>query len=115
MIKDYFNEEDRDPTITELKVIDTYWSDHCRHTTFNTEIEEVKFEDGKYKDLIENAFKDYLSSREFLGLKKPMSLMDLGTINAKLSRKLGLLDNLDISEEINACSIEIDVNIDEST
>ena len=115
MIKDYFNEEDRDPTITELKVIDTYWSDHCRHTTFNTEIQDVKFEDGKYKDLIENAFKDYISSREFLGVKKPMSLMDLGTINAKLSRKLGLLDNLDISEEINACSIEIDVNIDEST
>ncbi|TJX14219.1 phosphoribosylformylglycinamidine synthase [Tissierella creatinini] len=114
MIRDYFKEEDRDPTITELKVIDTYWSDHCRHTTFNTEIEDVKFQEGKYKNLIEKAFQDYLSSREFLNIKKPMSLMDLGTINAKLCKKLGLLDDLDISEEINACSIEIDVNIDDS-
>ncbi len=114
MIRDYFKEEDRDPTITELKVIDTYWSDHCRHTTFNTEIQDVKFEEGKYKELIEKTFKDYLSTRESLNVKKPMCLMDLGTINSKLAKKLGQLDDLDISEEINACSIEIDVNIDGS-
>lgn len=112
MIKDYFKEEDRDPTITELKVIDTYWSDHCRHTTFNTEIKDVQFQEGRYKEVIERAFEDYLQTRKVLEVKKPMCLMDLGTINSKLSKKLGLLDDLDISEEINACSIEMDVNID---
>ncbi len=113
LIREYFsNEEHRDPTITELKVIDTYWSDHCRHTTFNTEITDVRFQEGRYKEVIENTFKDYLSSREYLNRTKPLSLMDLGTINAKLCKKKGLLDDLDVSEEINACSIEIDVNID---
>lgn len=116
LIRDYFAKEElRDPTITELKVIDTYWSDHCRHTTFNTEITDVKFSEGRYRDLIEATFKDYLTSREFLKRRKPISLMDLGTINAKLCREQGLLEDLDVSEEINAYSIEIGVNIDDKT
>lgn len=115
LIKNYFtNEEKRNPTITELKVIDTYWSDHCRHTTFFTEIEDIKIEDGKYKQIIEEALASYIKSREFVETKKPITLMDLATINTKQSKKMGLLDDLDISDEINACSIEIDVNIDKS-
>ncbi len=113
LIREYFaNEERRDPTITELKVIDTYWSDHCRHTTFFTEIEDIKIEEGKYKKIIEETFTNYLKSRNFIETKKAITLMDLATINAKQCRKMGLLDDLDVSEEINACSIEIDVNID---
>lgn len=113
MIRDYFrDDEKRNPTVTELKVIDTYWSDHCRHTTFFTEIQDIKLQEGKYKKVLEVALEDYLQSRKDLSLTKPVTLMDLATINAKESKKLGLLDDLDISEEINACSIEIDVDID---
>lgn len=111
----YFKEvERRNPTITELKVIDTYWSDHCRHTTFMTEIEDVEFEESKYKPLIEMAFEEYLSSRNYVyeDKEKPMSLMDLATINMKEIKKKGLLDDLEESEEINAASIEIDVDIE---
>lgn len=111
----YFKEvERRNPTITELKVIDTYWSDHCRHTTFMTEIEDVEFEESKYKPLIEKAFEEYLSSRNYVyeDKEKPMSLMDLATINMKEIKKKGLLDDLEESEEINAASIEIDVDIE---
>ncbi|MPW24963.1 phosphoribosylformylglycinamidine synthase [Alkalibaculum sp. M08DMB] len=110
-VKEYFAvSEERDPTITELKVIDTYWSDHCRHTTFFTEIQDIQVEDGLYKDVVENTLKEYVSSREYIQTKKPITLMDLATVNGKQCRKMGLLPDLDISDEINACSIEIDVD-----
>ena len=104
----YFKKEDRDPTITEIKMIDTYWSDHCRHTTFLTTVDSVKFED----ELLEAAYKDYLSAREYLGRTKPQNLMDIGTIAAKCLKKLGKLDKLDESEEINACTVKVEVEID---
>ncbi|WP_422487033.1 phosphoribosylformylglycinamidine synthase [Gudongella sp. DL1XJH-153] len=116
LIRDYFrNDEKRDPTVTELKVIDTYWSDHCRHTTFFTEIEDIKIQEGKYQKVFQDSLDRYYESRMETGVKKPVSLMDLATINARETRKNGLLDNLDISDEINACSIEIDVDIDGNT
>ena len=103
----YFrDEENRPPTITELKVIDTYWSDHCRHTTFTTAIDDVTFENGA--EIIERAFKNYLAAREKIHDEKNISLMDLGTIGAKIVRP----KNLDESEEINACSIKIRATID---
>ena len=104
----YFKKEDRDPTITEIKMIDTYWSDHCRHTTFLTTIDSVKFED----ELLEAAYRDYLAARESIGRTKPQNLMDIGTIAAKCLRKLGKLDKLDESEEINACTVKIEVEAD---
>ena len=105
----YFAEINRPPTITELKVIDTYWSDHCRHTTFNTAIDEVTFEDGKYKTEFEKTFRDYLAEKN---PDKDISLMDLGTIAAKILKREGILKNLDESEEINACSFKIKADID---
>ncbi len=104
----YFISEGRCPTITEIKMIDTYWSDHCRHTTFLTTIDEIRFED----ELIERTYQEYLAAREMLGRKKPQNLMDIGTIAAKCLRKLGKLDKLDESEEINACTVKIDVEVD---
>jgi phosphoribosylformylglycinamidine synthase len=114
----YFrDDEKRNPTITELKLIDTYWSDHCRHTTFMTEIVDVKIEENIYKPLIEEAFKEYLQSRNYVyeDRKKPICLMDLATINMKEIKKKGLLDDLEESEEVNAASIEIDIDIDGKT
>ena len=104
----YFKKENRCPTITEIKMIDTYWSDHCRHTTFLTTVDSVHFED----ELLDGAYKDYISAREFLGRTKPQNLMDIGTIAAKCLKKLGKLDKLDESEEINACTVKIDVEVD---
>ncbi|TDT71980.1 phosphoribosylformylglycinamidine synthase [Hypnocyclicus thermotrophus] len=108
-IQEYFkNEEKRDPTETEIKVLDTYWSDHCRHTTFETEILNVKIED----EVIKKAFENYLNDREYVhNNKKTMCLMDLATLGMKKMRKLGLLDDLEVSDEINACSIEIKVDV----
>jgi len=107
------NEAGRDPFITELKVIDTYWSDHCRHTTFLTEITDVSIEQGDFTAPIESAYEMYLKTRDTLGIsqKKPLTLMDLATINTKALRHQGGLKDLDISDEINACSIEIEVDI----
>ncbi|MDF2676674.1 MAG: phosphoribosylformylglycinamidine synthase [Bacillota bacterium] len=110
----YFKEvEKRNPTITEIKVIDTYWSDHCRHTTFATVINNVEFEEGKISEEIKSTFNTYLNSRKFVYEKreKDINLMDLATIGAKELRKLGLLDDLEISDEVNACSIEINVDV----
>ncbi len=104
----YFISEGRCPTITEIKMIDTYWSDHCRHTTFLTTIDEIRFED----ELIERTYREYLAAREMIGRKKPQNLMDIGTIAAKCLRKLGKLDKLDESEEINACTVKINVEVD---
>lgn len=113
--QEYFkNTEKRNPTITELKVIDTYWSDHCRHTTFNTRIEKIDIEEGFYSSIFEKAIKEYLTTREYVyeDREKPVSLMDMGTIMGKNLSKKGLLDDLEKSEEINAASIEIDVDVD---
>ena len=104
----YFISEGRCPTITEIKMIDTYWSDHCRHTTFLTTVDSVKFED----EVLEAAFRDYIAARESIGRKKPINLMDIGTIAAKCLKAAGKLDGLDESEEINACTVKITVDVD---
>ena len=106
--QDYFKTEKRCPTLTEIKMIDTYWSDHCRHTTFNTTVDKVTFED----ELLESAYKDYIASRKFLERTKPINLMDIGTIAAKCLKKAGKLEGLDESEEINACTVKITVDVD---
>ncbi len=106
--RSYFAGEKRDPTITEIKMIDTYWSDHCRHTTFLTTIDSVKFED----ELLEKTYKEYLAAREKLGRTKPQNLMDIGTLAAKYLKKTGQLQKLDESEEINACTVKIKVTVD---
>ncbi|WP_343101874.1 phosphoribosylformylglycinamidine synthase [Romboutsia sp. MSSM.1001216sp_RTP31141st1_G3_RTP31141_220114] len=114
-IQNYFRDtEKRNPTITEIKVLDTYWSDHCRHTTFMTEIEDVKIEDGKYTDIVKEAYDMYLNSRNkvYVDRQKDVCLMDIATIAMKELRKDGKLEDLDVSEEINACSINVDVEID---
>jgi phosphoribosylformylglycinamidine synthase len=103
----YFQEEGRDPTITELKMLDTYWSDHCRHTTFMTVLEDVTFEDGPAAE----AFARYQALREELGIKKPICLMDLGTIAAKYWKRKGVLTDLDESEEINACTVKVKADV----
>ena len=104
----YFRSENRDPTITEIRMIDTYWSDHCRHTTFLTEIDEAEFDDPEAED----AWREYLRTREALGRKKPVCLMDIATIAVKKLRAEGKLEKLDESEEINACTVKIDVTVD---
>jgi phosphoribosylformylglycinamidine synthase len=104
----YFREEGREPTITEIKMIDTYWSDHCRHTTFNTIIDSVSFDDP----VIQAAYDEYLAARQSIGRTKPVCLMDLGTIAAKCLKASGKLQKLDESEEINACTVKITVNVD---
>ena len=109
--QDYFRSEKRDPTITEIRVLDTYWSDHCRHTTFNTVIDDVSFED----ELLQKTYEDYLAVRSELGREKPVSLMDMATIAVKYLRTEGLLDKLDESDEINACTVKINVEIDGRT
>jgi len=106
--REYFLQEKRDPTITEIKMIDTYWSDHCRHTTFLTTIDNVKFED----ELLEKTYNEYLAVREKLGRTKPQNLMDIGTLAAKYLKKTGQLQKLDESEEINACTVKIKVEIE---
>ena len=106
--QNYFKSEDRDPTITEIKMIDTYWSDHCRHTTFLTTIDSVKFED----ELLEAAYNEYLAARDYIGRTKPINLMDVATVAVKYLRKNGKLEKLDESEEINACTVKITVNVE---
>lgn len=112
--QNYFKEKERrDPTITEIKVIDTYWSDHCRHTTFMTELKDVFIEEGKFSIPIKNTYENYLSFRnEIYGEnKKPECLMDIGTIAVKKLRREGKLKDLDESDEINACSIVVDADV----
>ncbi|HDK7174714.1 TPA: phosphoribosylformylglycinamidine synthase [Clostridium botulinum] len=115
--REYFkNEEKRNPTITEVKVIDTYWSDHCRHTTFMTEIEDIKIEEGLYSNAIKEAYEEYKNIKSFVHAKeKATCLMDIATIAAKELRKKGLMEDLDVSPEINACSIVVDAEIDGKT
>ncbi|MGM0508426.1 MAG: phosphoribosylformylglycinamidine synthase [Fusobacteriota bacterium] len=113
-IQKYFNkEEKRDPSETEIKVLDTYWSDHCRHTTFETEIKDVVFPKGEFKETLQNTFNEYIKSRKVVGREeKPMTLMDMAVISMREERKNGNLDDLEISEEINACSIRIKVDVE---
>ncbi len=111
----YFKDvEKRNPTVTEIRVIDTYWSDHCRHTTFHTKIENVEFDDGLYKVPMEKAYSSYIEQRnEIYGDKeKDICLMDIAVLGMKALRKNGMLDNLDQSEEINACSIVVPIDVD---
>ena len=112
-VQTYFrDEEKRNPTITEIRVIDTYWSDHCRHTTFMTELTDVSFEKGTFTAPIQRAYESYKTTRKNLNRKKPQTLMDMATIAVKELKAAGKLDNLDESEEINACTIIIPVDVD---
>ena len=106
--RDYFGKEGRNPTLTEIRMIDTYWSDHCRHTTFNTRIDTVKFE----SPLIESAWNKYISLRQKMESKKPITLMDIATVAVKHLKREGKLEKLDESEEINACTVKIKVNVE---
>ncbi len=106
--QEYFRGEKREPTITEIKMIDTYWSDHCRHTTFLTTIDSVKFED----EVLQKTYDEYLNDRKELGRTKPINLMDIATLATKCLKKAGKLPKLDESEEINACTVKIDVEKD---
>lgn len=118
-IQNYFkNEEKRDPSMTEIRVLDTYWSDHCRHTTFSTELTDVKFEDGFYKKPIEDTFNKYKADREILYKgrdDKFISLMDIALMGMKKLRAEGKLEDMEVSDEINACSIVVPVEIDGKT
>lgn len=115
--RDYFkNEEKRDPSETELRVLDSYWSDHCRHTTFETEIQNIDYGEGQYSTLIKDTFLQYLESRKKAGgEKKVISLMDMATIAMREMFQSGELDDLDKSEEINACSIKVPVKTENGT
>ena len=104
----YFRTEKRDPTITEIRMIDTYWSDHCRHTTFNTIIDSVEFHDS----LLQSAYNDYLAVRKELGRTKPVCLMDIATLAVRQLKADGRLSKLDESDEINACTVKIEVEAD---
>lgn len=105
LCRKYFASENRNPTITEIKIIDTYWSDHCRHTTFLTIIDNAEFED----DFIQKTYEEYLSTRKEINDNKPISLMDLATVCIKYFKKKGKLDKLEESEEINACTVKINI------
>ena len=109
--REYFRSEQRDPTITEIKVLDTYWSDHCRHTTFNTVIDSVHFDDI----MLNRAWNEYLRTRAHMGTTKPVTLMDIATIAAKELKRNDMLPRLDVSDEINACTVKISVNTTHGT
>ena len=104
--RDYFRKEGRNPSVTEIKVLDTYWSDHCRHTTFNTHIDSIEFED----DDVKAAYDRYMKLREEIGDKKPVCLMDIATIGGKYLKKKGKLTRLDESKEINACTVKVEID-----
>ena len=113
--RDYFRDtEKRDPSVTELRAIDTYWSDHCRHTTFLTAIDEITFDDGRFAAPVKAAYELYVETRKdvYGARKKDISLMDMATLGAKALRRMGKLDDLDASDEINACSIVVTANVD---
>ncbi|WP_156010803.1 phosphoribosylformylglycinamidine synthase [Streptococcus ruminantium] len=112
-IQDYFKSIGRVPTETELKVLDTYWSDHCRHTTFETELKSIDFSASKFQKQLQATYDKYLAMREELDrIDKPQTLMDMATIFARYERANGRLDDMEVSDEINACSIEIEVDVD---
>jgi phosphoribosylformylglycinamidine synthase len=112
----YFTAEGRDPNETELRILDTYWSDHCRHTTFTTELTDIKVDDSFASADLEESLRQWMEIRKELGREnKPLCLMDLATIGARYLRKTGMLDDLEQSEENNACSIYVDVDVDGET
>ena len=109
----YFTAEKRNPTETELRILDTYWSDHCRHTTFTTELTDINIEESFIKEDIDGTYSMYLKMREELGRsKKGLNLMDMATIGARYLKANGILDDMEVSEENNACSIYVDVDVD---
>ena len=111
-IQDYFKSIGRVPTETELKVLDTYWSDHCRHTTFETELKQIDFSASKFQKQLQATYDKYIAMREELGRsEKPQTLMDMATIFGRYERANGRLDDMEVSDEINACSIEIEVDV----
>lgn len=113
-IQDYFKEINRDPNTTELKALDTYWSDHCRHTTFETHLTDVRFEDGFFVDLFKEAFEVYQQLRQATGrLDRAMTLMDLGTIQARYLKQEGLASDVVVSDEVNACAVNMTVQTKE--
>ncbi|UUX35020.1 phosphoribosylformylglycinamidine synthase [Fundicoccus culcitae] len=116
VVQDYFKAEGVEPTVFQLKVIDTYWSDHCRHTTFMTELSEITVADGAYQAAIEATIAEYNQVRASVyadrAQPKAVTLMDLATINAKDAKKLGILTNVDESDEVNACCIRIKVDVE---
>ena len=112
-IQDYFKSIGRVPTETELKVLDTYWSDHCRHTTFETELKHIDFSSSKFQKQLQSTYDKYIAMREELGRsEKPQTLMDMATIFGRYERANGRLDDMEVSDEINACSVEIEVDVD---
>lgn len=112
-IQDYFKSIGRVPTETELKVLDTYWSDHCRHTTFETELKNIDFSASKFQKQLQATYDKYIAMRDELGRsEKPQTLMDMATIFGRYERANGRLDDMEVSDEINACSVEIEVNVD---
>jgi len=112
-IQDYFKSIGRVPTETELKVLDTYWSDHCRHTTFETELKQIDFSASKFQKQLQATYDKYIAMRDELGRsEKPQTLMDMATIFGRYERANGRLDDMEVSDEINACSVEIEVDVD---
>lgn len=112
-IQDYFKSIGRVPTETELKVLDTYWSDHCRHTTFETELKNIDFSASKFQKQLQATYDKYIAMRDELGRsEKPQRLMDMATIFGRYERANGRLDDMEVSDEINACSVEIEVDVD---
>lgn len=114
-IQEYFQKEGRNPSITEIKVLDTYWSDHCRHTTFETNLEKINIEESVYTESIQQALERYLKDREFVygkDTERPVTLMDMACLATKKMKKEGHLPDLDASEEINACSIVVPITVD---
>ncbi len=114
-IQEYFQKEGRNPSITEIKVLDTYWSDHCRHTTFETNLEKINIEESVYTEPIQQALEHYLKDREFVygkDTERPVTLMDMACLATKKMKKEGHLPDLDASEEINACSIVVPITVD---
>lgn len=111
-IQDYFKSIGRVPTETELKVLDTYWSDHCRHTTFETELKQIDFSASKFQKQLQSTYDKYIAMRDELGRsEKPQTLMDMATIFGRYERANGRLDDMEVSDEINACSVEIEVDV----
>ena len=113
-IQDYFKSIGRVPTETELKVLDTYWSDHCRHTTFETELKNIDFSASKFQKQLQTTYDKYIAMRDELGrTEKPQTLMDMATIFGRYERANGRLDDMEVSDEINACSVEIEVDVND--
>ncbi len=111
-VVNYFKQEGRDPSETELRILDTYWSDHCRHTTFTTELEDINVEESFMKEEIDGTLNLYMKIRQELGREhKGLNLMDMATVGARYLKAKGLLDDMEVSEENNACSIYVDVDI----